>query len=303
LLRDHPLVGTLWDVRTGKQVGVSELVGRARAARFVLLGEKHDNPDHHRLQAWVLQQVVEGGRRPAVAFEMIGSDEDEALRLYLAEHPGDAEGLGPAVAWEERGWPSWQFYRPIAEIALENGLEIVAANLARGDLRRISSEGFDVLPEELRDRAGLDEALPSDSDEELANQIRQGHCGVLPEKAVRGMIQVQRARDAHMAFRLLEPPRDDGAVLIAGSGHVVRSRAVPAVLERHFPADAVLAVGFFEVVRGEDEPYLPGADAEGEPDFDVIWFTPRVDESDPCERFKDQLEKLRQRHKDQPLQD
>jgi len=27
--------------------------------------------------------------------------------------------------------------------------------------------------------------------------------------------------------------------------------------------------------------------------FDYVWFTPRVDESDPCEKFREQLEKMR----------
>jgi hypothetical protein len=126
---------------------------------------------------------------------------------------------------------------------------------------------------------------------------------VLPEKGIRAMIRVQRARDAQMAFSLLEPPREDGAVLIAGSGHVVRSRAVPAILERHFPGDAVLTVGFFEVVRDVEEPYLPMSESDDEPEFDLVWFTPRVDEGDPCERFREKLENLRDRHQDKPAPD
>ncbi len=303
LLRDHPLVGTVWDVRTGEQIDVLELARRARAARFVLLGEKHDNSDHHRLQAWVLEQIVEGDRRPAVAFEMIRTDSDEALRAYLADHPRDAEGLASAVGWEESGWPAWKFYRPIAEVALENGLEIVAANLSQADVRRISREGFDVLPEALRHRTGLDEELAPELEESLAEEIRAGHCGVLPEKAVRGMIRVQRARDAQMADRLLEPPREDGVVLIAGSGHVLRTRAVPAILERHVPPDTVFTVGFFEVMRGVEEPYLPMSGSDGNPEFDVVWLTPRVYEADPCERFKEQLEKLRHQHEQTPAEE
>jgi hypothetical protein len=33
--------------------------------------------------------------------------------------------------------------------------------------------------------------------------------------------------------------------------------------------------------------------ARSGPGFDLIWFTPRVDDEDPCEKFRDQLEKLR----------
>jgi uncharacterized iron-regulated protein len=303
LLGDHPLVGTVWDVRSGERIDTLELARRARAARFVLLGEKHDNPDHHRLQAWVLEQVVKEGRRPTVAFEMIRTDSEESLRAHLADHPRDVDGVASAVGWETSGWPDWKFYRPIFAVALENGLEIVAANLSPSDVRRVSSEGLGALPEEMRRRTGLDEELAPELHEGLAEEIRAGHCGVLPEKAVRAMIRVQRARDGQMADRLLEPPREDGAVLIAGAGHVIRSRAVPAMLERHVPAGAVFTVGFYEVTRGEKEPYLPISENDGKPEFDVVWLTPRVDEADPCEKFKERLEQLRQQHEGKPEPD
>src|SRR6266480_2784062 len=68
--RDHALIGTIWDVRAGVAITPETFVTRVAARRFVLLGEKHDNPDHHRLQAWVVGALIAAGRRPAVAFEM-----------------------------------------------------------------------------------------------------------------------------------------------------------------------------------------------------------------------------------------
>jgi uncharacterized iron-regulated protein len=45
--RAHPLVGRIWDVKAGAFIGEDVLVARLVASRFVLLGERHDNPDHH----------------------------------------------------------------------------------------------------------------------------------------------------------------------------------------------------------------------------------------------------------------
>ncbi|MDZ7711593.1 MAG: hypothetical protein U5L06_00005, partial [Rhodovibrio sp.] len=61
---------------------------------------------------------------------MIDQSQAPALEAYLNQHPRDAEGLGPAVKWEERGWPSSDGYRPIAEAAAMEaaGLPILAAN-------------------------------------------------------------------------------------------------------------------------------------------------------------------------------
>jgi hypothetical protein len=160
-----------------------------------------------------------------------------------------------------------------------------------------------VLPEALRERTGLDEPLEPELREELAEEVRAGHCGVLPESAIPSMIRVQRARDAQMADRLFAPAPPDGAVLIAGSAHAVRSRGVPAILERRVSGDEILSVAFLEVFRGSDEPEFTSADDAERVRFDLIWYTPRMDEGDPCERFKEHLERLRQRHTDGPSKD
>src|SRR5438105_9280301 len=114
-------------------------------AKFALLGERHDHAEHHQFQAWLLRRMVEAGRRPAVAFEMLDTTQAAALARHLAAAPRDAAGLGDAVGWHATGWPAWRLYQPIAEATLAAGLPIVAANLpattaravARGDLSAI----------------------------------------------------------------------------------------------------------------------------------------------------------------------
>src|ERR671930_2741560 len=82
--QDHPLVGQIWDVEAARLIDTTTLVQRLTNGRFVLLGEKHDNPDHHRLQAWILKQLSVAGRRPAVAFETFTPDQPPAIARYLA---------------------------------------------------------------------------------------------------------------------------------------------------------------------------------------------------------------------------
>src|SRR5512133_990219 len=65
----HPLVGRIWEPRTGKFVDEAALDAALASAEWVALGEVHDNPDHHLLQARLLRAVVASGRRPALAFE------------------------------------------------------------------------------------------------------------------------------------------------------------------------------------------------------------------------------------------
>src|SRR5687767_16011942 len=44
---DHPLTGRIWDVAGARFIITEALVARLAPARFVLLGERHDNADHH----------------------------------------------------------------------------------------------------------------------------------------------------------------------------------------------------------------------------------------------------------------
>ena len=48
---DHPLAGQIWDVAHGRFVPMTALASAVSAARFALLGERHDHPEHHEFQA------------------------------------------------------------------------------------------------------------------------------------------------------------------------------------------------------------------------------------------------------------
>ena len=61
-----------------------------------------------------------------------------------------------------------------------------------------------------------------------------------------------------------------------------RDFGVPRLL----PAGDVASLAFLEVTPGTTAP--PG----GMP-YDYVWYTPRVDDRDPCERFRKPLEQMR----------
>ena len=115
------------------------------------------------------------------------------------------------------------------------------------------------------------------------------------------MIEAQRLRDAAMARALLaaDVEGSDGALLIAGTGHVARDRGVPLQLATRAPDARVVSVAFIEVRDAMTDPFTPdGVSSEGQTidAFDVVWFTPRVDDDDPCVKYRDALEGMRQAH-------
>ena len=285
--RDHPLTGRIWDVSAGRFMDRTTLIERSARADFVLLGERHDNPDHHLLQAEVLRRLIAAGRRPAVGFEMLGVDDAAAVTDHLAAAPNDAAGLGAAVNWHQRGWPDWAMYQPIAEAALRAKLRIVATNLPLATARTMTRDGLAALePRVVRER--LDRPPPDDVLDRMAADIRDAHCGHVSEKSVRPMVDVQRARDARMADSLIAAGDPGGALLIAGAGHVRNDYGIPVYLSSKAPGKRVISIAFVEVDQQKAEPQsyarLP---------FDYVWFTPRIEDENPCEKFKSRLERLR----------
>jgi uncharacterized iron-regulated protein len=281
--RAHPLTGRIWDPAGATVVEAPVLVERLGRARYVLLGERHDNADHHRLQAELLRALVARGRRPAVAFEMFTTDDAPRIAEQLTVAPRDADGLADAVAWTRSGWPAWSLYRPIVQIALEAGLPIVAANLSATLTQSMRSGGPAALPATTAARLGLDVPMPREAQSEMESDLRRAHCGHGAAAMIERMALIQRARDAQMALSLTESDGGDGAVLITGAGHARVDRGVPMHLRGRRPSVAIVSVAFVEVSDAWTEPtaYAASTGGSGLP-FDYVWFTPRVDAPDPC---------------------
>ena len=250
---EHPLVGRIWDVRAVRYVSANELFDRAARARQVILGETHDNPEHHRLQLAVLHALA--GQSRLLAMEQFDSEYQEAI----AAAGTDAERVADAGHFDRRGW-NWPLYKPLVQFALEHRWPLVAANLSRADARAIVADPA---------LAQLPPAPPAVK-AALERDIIDGHCGAAPEpQRLAGMVQAQRARDARMASVLKSP-----SVLIAGVGHARRDRGVPLYLGDR----DLLSIAFIEVKPAENAPRDYGDGAS----YDYLWFTPRATRDDPC---------------------
>ncbi len=287
---DHELVGRIWHTATARFVAPAELSLALAGADFVVLGEMHEQPDHHRLQAEALRDLVARGRRPALLLEMLTPDQEPKLAAFLATKPRDALGLGPAVDWLAGGWPDWAMYAPIAQVALDANLPMAAANLPRPLARAIAKGGLTALDPATRERLGLDLAFDVTIADAMAEEVIASHCGQLPKAAAAPMALAQRARDAAMADALLRAATTSGAVLIAGNGHARSDRGVPYWLRLRAPGRGAVSLGFVEVQPGMDAATAAQALAT-----DYLYFTPRLDDTDPCVEFRKQLEELRRK--------
>ena len=277
-----------FDPAAGRWLSEEEIWNRILSARYVLLGEHHDNPTHHVLQAAIVRELAARGRRPALAFEMLGADVQEAIRELQADGKVDPEALRRAVAWDQGGWPAWSLYEPIFAAGLDAGLPIVAAQVPSTLRKSLTAEGLQALPagvvRELAARP-LAEGLQA----ELEEEIRESHCNRLPLDLIPRMVEIQRIWDAWMADVLREVATPDGVVLIVGSGHVRRERAIPWALAQLEPGAQTLSIAFVEASPDEIHPgdWQHWADEERPQisSYDVVYVTHPFDRGDPCDRI------------------
>jgi uncharacterized iron-regulated protein len=263
------------DLRSGASLSMAELAEALRLGDFVLLGEVHDNPVHHRLRAELL--ATTGKARAAAVFEHF-----DRAPVPLGR-PGASTPLADwldANGFDREGW-RWPLHAPLVERALANATALRGSGLRGAALREVVMKGPAAAPAGLREltsRAPLDAAASARLDAELL----AGHCGMLPAEALPGMRAAQQLRDAAMAEALLASRVDGQPWLFAGNGHVRKDLAVPHLLQALVPGARLLSVGFIERLEDGTMPPLPPSS-----EYDVVVVTPGVpNRGDPCEVFR-----------------
>ncbi len=310
----HPLVGKILRTDSGQVIdGIALAQGSSagaitdalglKGARFILLGEVHDNAQHHLLRAGLIDDLTENGRfgrnaHPPVVVEHLRADQAAALEEFrkLAREANpvpDAADIFRLVEWSKSGWPDAAMFRPLYDAMITARLRIVPGDVPRDRIRNLAREGIKVLDREDVTRLRLEEDFGHESLEALKAELHRSHCGMLPESALPPMAHAQRYRDVHLADALLrEAPVLGAAILIAGNGHVRTDRGVPWHLRLRAPGKAIVSVMLIEIedTRSDPQAYVP-RDPQGRPVADAIIFTPRTVREDPCEKMRAHMQK------------
>ncbi|WP_339516141.1 ChaN family lipoprotein [Pseudomonas sp. RL_15y_Pfl2_60] len=262
--RDASYLGQIKDLRSGQILTAAELVERLSDAGQVLVGEQHDNPDHHALELWLLRALASHREQGSVLMEMLTSSQQRAVdQAQTASRVGQPiADLPKALDWQD-GW-DWSMYGPIVRYALQQPAQLQAANLDREEMMQIYRK-----QPALRGSASTSNAVR----EPLLEQIRESHCGLLPDSQLPAMLAVQQQRDRRMAERLQQA--DKPAVLLAGAFHVRRDLGVPVHL-RDLGDRSTNAVLIFSEV---------GKPVSAE-QADYVWYTAAVEDKDYCAEMR-----------------
>ena len=293
-LKNHELANKIWHVNSQQFVEKNELLPNILQSDYILLGETHDNIEHHNGQLWVINELIKAKKEVGVAFEMISQSQADSADINGFKN---AKDLITHLEKEETGWQYSAYYQALFDTVLSAKFDIYSANLSRESLMNTMRKGGKGVPPDIQ-RVLDNNPLGESPKESLKEEIIKSHCGVANEGMVKAMILGQRVRDAIMSEILLKARKDSSLpmVLIAGSGHVRNDRAVPMYLKNEDKGAKVISIAWLEV----DEEANTVSDyayhwKEGKLPFDYAWFTPQVERPDPCEEMR----RMHQKHTEQ----
>ena len=273
VLADSPWVGRI--LLPGQRlIGPATLLADCAHATLCLLGEQHDHPDHHAVQAWIIQALAQRRQLAALALEMA----DAGWRFGGPAQATDAE-VRDRLHWDDAGWP-WRLYAAPVMAAVRAGVPVVGVNLPRCDVRAAMQQ------------PRWDDSVPPAVRRRLQDDVADSHCGLLPAAQLPAMTRVQLARDDSMAahsLALAQPGKT--VVLLTGSVHADRTLGVALHLPAHAaagPAGAAAPPTVFSLLL---QGLAPGAAAEVPAGLDAVWFTPGTPPVDHCAELRRQLQR------------
>ena len=132
----------VYDTRKKRLVDFEAMAAELAKADLVFLGEQHNDPRTHQLQAALLEAVARRHPGPiALALEMFERDVQPALDAYLAGSTTESEFLAAS-----RPWPNYATdYRPMIEFARAHRWPVVAGNVPRRLASVVARRGLGAL--------------------------------------------------------------------------------------------------------------------------------------------------------------
>lgn len=237
-----------------------------RAAEIVILGENHDNPAHHLLQAALIEKLSP----QAVVFEMLTPEMADQVNNAPNKAVPD---LGDRIGWEAAGWPDYAIYQPV--FAALGAAHVMGAAAPRETVRAAFEAGAAAVFGAEAGRFGLDTPL-APAQQALREDVQfDAHCQAMPREMMAGMVEAQRLRDAQFSLVALTALKTYGApvVVITGNGHARRDWGMPFVIGQAAPDVQVHAVGLTDGAGSADDPY------------DTTFASAGFERPDPCAAF------------------
>lgn len=260
-------VGTWFDPATGKTIAPGPLMAALARRKVVLLGERHDNAEHHRWQLQMLAALHAHQPDMTVGFEMFPRRVQPELDRWAAG------GTDAATFLQKTDWGRvWSYdpnlYLPMFHFVRQNRLPMIAINIDRALIARVGREGWAAIPADQRgglsDPVAASDAYLDDlsrvflSKQSLGVGVKDGraehrkapvdpakadHASVMETDEFKNFVAAQLTWDRAMAEALAKALRERPKSLVVGvvgRGHLQFGHGIPHQLADLGVADAAV---------------------------------------------------------------
>ncbi len=228
-------------------LAVAQVFARLAGQQVVLLGENHENREHHRWELYTVAGLHALRPDMVLGFEMFPRRVQPVLDRWVAGEL-TAEQLLTQTEWSKVWGFDPSLYLPLFEFARMNRVPMVALNVDRTLISRVGEGGWSSIPP--ADREGVSDPAPAAPGYlavlyESFLEHHAGESGASMEKRAPGdadladpkfrrFVEGQQLWDRAMAQRLAERLRPEASPLVVGimgSGHLRDGYGVPFQLK------------------------------------------------------------------------
>lgn len=240
-------------MENGMRLTPDVLADRLSQAPLLIIGEEHTNRDHHIIEQWLLERLVQQRPQGSVLMEMLSIDQqplvNEVKRAMAANSYLREPRIQELLRWNT-GWP-WTLYRGLVLSVLQGNYPLIAANLDQAQVHDIFQTARFPSGEQAASKTARDV---------LSSLILTMHNGAMTPRQLTAMLAIQQSRDRFMAMQLLHAPRP--TLLFAGGAHAAKNMGVPLHIQ-DLRGDKPLVL-----MLATDDSTLTAGQA------DYVWYTP-----------------------------
>lgn len=235
-------VGEVRDMRTDTPSSAKGIAEAADGYRFVFLGESHDNPHHHQMQADVIRALAERGRDVTVGFEMFQRPIQKSLNPWTLGMYTREEFIKESDWQKQWGFP-FELYEPIFNVTKEFRLPMVALNVPRDWVRTVGRQGYEGLTAEQKAQLPSEFYLGNKDHRSIITSMMGGH--PMTGTAGENMYKAQTLWDEGMADTAIKylDGRISGPktvfVVVVGSGHTMYGQGINYRIKRRTGYDSI----------------------------------------------------------------
>lgn len=194
--------------------------------KIIYIGESHDKFSHHNIQMQIIKRLYKENKKIAIGMEMFQRPFQKYIDDYINEIIDEREFLRRTEYFKRWGF-DYNLYKPIIDFARKEKIPVIALNIKREIIDKVSSQGIDSLSEEEKREIPAQLDFTDENYKKFLKDIFDQHPS---HKNFDFFYQSQVLWDETMSLSIdefLREKTDNQMIVIVGSGHLIYGYGIP----------------------------------------------------------------------------